>query len=492
MDRSSEEKIREALAQIDSLRTPDCLDAATLGRFAEKSLREVERAKAEAHLHTCLYCLKQLNDMTELLHYQMRRTPLSPRLAARLRNLQPDRENHQDKGAATATFLESLKEFFSFSPCQWRFSAVTLASAWVVFLVSLFVMRQVGDRVGVPVLNANAFVKVRALNESGNILREEQGVVVGPNGLIASNLLPLAGASKLQITLKDGRTYQTAHIWKDEDKNLAVMKVDTGDLPAIPTADIREVSVGQRIFAVADSAKPRKGYQEAMVSDFKEMPGRRKDGGIQYLQIASQTATTARGALVDDRGRLLGFLITEEKHINFAAPAADVVRMAKEGKAIPLSDLKNVSFSADALNAYMKGILARDALRWDEAEKHFRKAVQLNPRLTGVRLELGDIYYRKHQFDKEAKEYEEVLKIEPENAEALYALAWNLESFGRYREAAVMYEKALALEPEDTDTLYQLGLSYLALKEQEKAMAIYARLNKLEPGKAEMLRRLAR
>jgi tetratricopeptide (TPR) repeat protein len=492
MDMEPEHTIKEALGNIEGLRTADCLDATILGRFAEKTLGEHEKQAAEAHLHTCLFCLKQLNDMTELLHYRKQRVPLPSHLAERLRSLKPGREEKQEESAASAGFLQKLKEFFTFTPRQWRFSALSLASAWMVFLVSVFAMRHAGNPMGTPTLNANAFVKVRALNDAGSILREEQGVVVGPNGLIASNLLPLAGASKLEITLKDGRTFQTANILKDEDKNLAVMRIDTNDLPSIPTADIEQISVGQRIFAVADPSKSRKGFQEAMVSNFKEMPGRHKDGGVQYLQIATQTATTTRGALVDDRGRLLGFLITEEKHINIAAPAADVARLVKEGKAIPLSDLKNVTFSAEALNAYMKGILARDARRWDEAEKQFRKAVQLNPRLTGSRLELGDIYYREHLFDKEAEEYEEVLKIEPENVEALYDLAWNLESHGRYREAAVMYEKALALEPEDTDTLYQLGLSYLTLNEKEKAMAIYARLKMLEPGKAEMLRRLGR
>jgi S1-C subfamily serine protease len=490
MGRSPEEKIRDALSRIDDFRTSDCLDPATLGRFAEKSLGVQEMAEAETHLHVCLYCLKQLNDMAEMLYYQKQKAPLSRRLVERLNELKPGRECQKEKSATT--IMENLKAFFTFSPRQWQLSTLTLASAWMIFLVGLFVMRHAGDLAGIPTLNSNAFVKVRALDNAGGILREEQGVVIGANGLVASNLLPLAGASRLQITLKDGRTFQTAKIWKDEDKNLAVMKIDSGDLPAIPTADIEQISVGQRIFAVADPSKPGKGFQEAIVSDFKEMPGRRKEGAIQYLQIATQTATITRGALVDDQGRLLGFLITEEKHINIASPAADITRMVKEGRAIPLSDLKNITFSAEALNAYMKGILARDARRWDEAEKQFRKAVRLNPRLTGSRLELGEIYYRKHLFDKEAEEYEEVLKIEPENVEALYDLAWNLESHGRYREAAVMYEKALALEPEDTDTLYQLGLSYLTLNEKEKAMAIYSRLNKLEPGKAEMLRRLSR
>jgi tetratricopeptide (TPR) repeat protein len=490
MERSVEDKIRDALKQIDDFRTPDCLDTVTLGRFAEKTLDEKEMVEAEAHLHACLYCLKRLNDMAEMLHYQKQKVPLPRMLAEQLRKLKPGGEIQQEK--CTVNFLEKLKAFFTFTPRQWQISAITLASAWMVFLVSILVTRYVGNHADIPALNTDAFVKVQALNDAGNILREEQGVVIGPDGLIASNLLPLAGACKLQITLKDGRTIQTARIWKDDDKNLAVMKFDTSDLPVIPTADIEQISLGQRIFAVSDLSKRKKDFQEAIVSDFKEISGRRKNGSVKYLQIATQTATTTRGALVDDRGRLLGFLITQEKHLNIAAPAADLGNLVKQGKAIPLRDLKNVPFSAAALNTYMKGILARDALRWDEAQKYFEKAVRLNPRLTGARLELGDIYYRKHQFDKEQKEYEEVLKIEPDNSEALYDLAWNLESHGKYREAAMIYENSLALDPEDTDTLYQLGLSYLVLGEKEKALAIYSRLNKLEPGKAEMLRKLAR
>jgi S1-C subfamily serine protease len=492
MSMELERTIKKALENIEGLRTADCLDATTLGHFAVKKLGEQERQAAEAHLHTCLFCLKQLNDMTELLHYQQQKVPLSSHLAKRLRSLRPGREEHQEGTAASATFLQKLKEFFTFTPRQWRFSALSLASAWMVFLVSVLVMRHAGNPMGTPTLNANAFVKVRALNDAGSILREEQGVVVGPNGLIASNLLPLAGASKLEITLKDGRTFRTANIWKDEDKNLAVMRINTNDLPAIPTADIEQISVGQRIFAVADPSMSRKGFQEAMVSDFKEMPGHRKEGAVQYLQIATQTSTTTRGALVDDHGRLLGFLITEEKHINIAAPAADVTRLVKEGKAIPLSDLKNVTFSAEALTAYMKGILARDALRWDEAEKHFKKAVQLNPRLGGVHLELGYVYYKKRLYDKEAFEYEAALKLNPDDPEALFSLATNLETRGKYAEAIQKYERTIVLDPENGEALFYLGLAYLAQGDKAKAIAVYPRLKKLDAGSAEMLRRLSR
>jgi tetratricopeptide (TPR) repeat protein len=183
-------------------------------------------------------------------------------------------------------------------------------------------------------------------------------------------------------------------------------------------------------------------------------------------------------------------VITEEKNVNLAAPASSFRQLVKTGKVTPISDLKQVSFSGDALNFYMKGILARDAQRLDEAIGHFQRAVQLNPRLSGAHLELGDLYYKKHLFDKEAEEYEAVLKVNPDNVDALYGLAWNKETFGKYKEATELYKKALALDPEDTDILYQLGLSYLAQNEKANALPMYTKLQKLEPGKAEMLRRL--
>lgn len=490
MSMELENKIKEALKDIDGFRTPDCLDDNTIGRYAENTLAEPQQQAAEAHLHTCLYCLKQLNIMTELLHYQRQQVPLSPRLEVRLKEILPEPVNVQPRVAPTPSIIKRLQELFTFSPQQWRFSTIGLATAWMVFLVSIFVMRQGNMPPGAPRLNPDSFVKVQALSDSGAILREQQGVVVGSNGLIAANLTPLAGASKLQVTLRDGRTFQSGSIWKDEDKNLAVMRIDSKDLKAIPTADIDQINVGTRIFTVADPSKRSKGFQEGLVSDYKEMPGRRKEGASRYIQVATQTTTATKGAIVDEKGNLLGFLITEEKHINLATPAQDIAQLIKSGKAIPISELKNVSFSGDAINFYMKGILARDAQRWDEAIVHLQRAVQLNPRLSGAHLELGDLYYKKHQFDKEAIEYEAVLNVNPDNVDALYGLAWNKESFGKYKEATELYKKALALDPEDTDILYQLGLSYLAQNEKGKALPMYTKLQRLEPGKAEMLRRL--
>ena len=180
------------------------------------------------------------------------------------------------------------------------------------------------------------------------------------------------------------------------------MKIDSESLPSLPTADISEISIGQRVFLVTDRARGKKDFKESLISDFKQVPGRRKGGSIRYIQLATLATNTARGAIVDGQGRLVGLLITQEKRISLAVPIADAERLAKEGKAVSLSELKGVKFSAEALNLYLKGILAGDGQRWDEAIEFLKKAVALNPNLEGARLDLGYAYYKKHLYALEA------------------------------------------------------------------------------------------
>jgi S1-C subfamily serine protease len=477
MSMGLENKIKVALTDIDNFMTADCLDVDTVGLYVENKLPEPQKAKVEAHLHTCLYCLKQLNDMTEILHIQRKHATVS--------------QVEADQYPVPRSLSHRIKDFFSFSPLQWRYSAITLATAWMVFIVSIAVLRQGREQhARVPHLNPNSLVKVSAFDKSGKLLRAQQGVIVSDDGYIESNLTPLAGATKIKVTLRDGRTREIDKIWADDESNLAVMRVEENDLQGVRMTDVASIDIGHKIFAVPDSEDEAGSVSDAIVCDFKQTSGRRSNSSMQYIQVSTQNIVKNTGKLLDEKGNLIGFIITENEHINFATPAQAFKQLVKSTKAIPVSELQPGSFSSEALNLYMKGILARDAQRVDEAMVSLQQAVKLNPRLTGAYLELADLYYKKHQFDKEAQAYETVLKVNPINVDALYGLAWNKESFGKYQEATTLYLKALALEPEDTDILYQLGLSYLAQNNKSKAMEMSVRLKKLEPGKGEMLRRL--
>jgi S1-C subfamily serine protease len=487
-----ETEIKNALNEIDRFRTPECLGPTLIGSFAEGKLSEEEKQRAEDHLQKCLYCLKQLNDMEELLYCRAHPVSLSPELSRRLRALCRTAQKKSGKDNAAESLVKKLKALVVFPARQWRYSAVGLATACVAILISLFVARHETLVGTVPHVDANSFVKVRALDDGGTVVNEAQGVVVGAKGFVASNLSQLVGARAIQITSRDGRTYRATRVWRDEDKNLAVMKIDNESLPSIPTADISEISIGQSVFLVTDRARGKQDFKESLISDFKRVPGRRKSGSIEYIQLATLTTNAARGAIVDGQGKLVGFLITQEKRISLAVPIADAGRLVKEGKAVSLSELKGVKFSAEALNLYLKGILARDEQRWDEAIDLLKKAVELNPDLEGARLELAYAYNKKRLYALETQEYEGVLRVDPENTDALFGLASNLETRGEYGEAIKRYEKVVTIDREDADSYYRLGLAYLAQGNKDKAMRAYARLKTLDRGYAEMLRRLSK
>ena len=59
----------------------------------------------------------------------------------------------------------------------------------------------------------------------------------------------------------------------------------------------------------------------------------------------------------------------------------------------------------------------------DKAESFLKKAVELDPKLTQAHFDLGDLYFTKKNYDQAAAEFNEVLKISPDRAEASDKLA---------------------------------------------------------------------
>jgi tetratricopeptide (TPR) repeat protein len=486
-----ESKIGEAFKHLDALKTPSCMDITTIGRYAEGKLRDVEKSKVELHIQSCLYCLNQLTELQELLYLESGALPVSTDLENRLNSLFEGQYKKDFQQSKSKKIFQTVRELLLYPLLQWRYSLVSVASICLTVLIIHFLFKPETSSITLPNINPDSFVDVRAMSNSGDVLSEAQGIFVSSQGLVASNLNQLAGATSIQIKLRDGRTYSTRNIWKDDDKNLAVMKIDSDKVPPVQLANLKEMSVGEYAYVVVDPNHPKKGLKEGVISDFKMYPGSRRGDELQYVQLATLTSTMKRGALVDKDGRIIGFLLTQEKNINLAVPLQNIEKLVKENKALPVSELKSINNPTEALNYYMKAILARDAQKWDEATGYFEKAVELNPDLAGAHLELGYLYYRKRLYEKEGEEYNAALRLNPQNTDALFYLAENLDTRGFYKQAITLYEKLLTLDPEDADTYYNLGLAYIADGQINKAMNIYPKLKLLNAGSADMLRRLA-
>jgi len=77
------------------------------------------------------------------------------------------------------------------------------------------------------------------------------GVIVRSDGYVMTNNHVVAGADRVTVKLQDGREFKGT-VLRDPRTDLALVKIDAKDLPALPFADSDQVRVGQWAVAVGN------------------------------------------------------------------------------------------------------------------------------------------------------------------------------------------------------------------------------------------------
>jgi len=142
--------------------------------------------------------------------------------------------------------------------------------------------------------------------------REEglgSGVIVSPNGYILTNNHVVEGADELRVALADEREFKGKIIGTDPKTDVAVVKIDADNLPAITLADSDRIRVGDVVFAVGNPLDIGQTVTTGIVS----AKGRRVhllddiNGYEDFIQTdAAINLGNSGGALVDAKGRLVG------------------------------------------------------------------------------------------------------------------------------------------------------------------------------------------
>jgi serine protease Do len=164
------------------------------------------------------------------------------------------------------------------------------------------------------------------------IQSEGSGFIVRPDGYIFTNFHVVEGADKIEVKLRDGRSFPGRVVGTDEKTDIAVVKIDAKDLPVVQLGDSDAVRVGQFAFAIGAPFKLDYTFTYGVISG----KGRSKllqTGAYSisdYLQTdASINPGNSGGPLCDIDGKVIGMntLINGlNRGLGFAIP----VNMAKE------------------------------------------------------------------------------------------------------------------------------------------------------------------
>ena len=117
---------------------------------------------------------------------------------------------------------------------------------------------------------------------------------------------------------------------------------------------------------------------------------------------------------------------------------------------------------------------------WTEAEREFRRALELDPHLVSAHQRYGSYLTFMGRFDEAVKHYETALELDPFSLQINMNLATTYYLKGEYERSINLLNEAIELEPNYMPTHFLLGLVYIQEKRLAAAIAEYQLIYKLD------------
>ena len=161
------------------------------------------------------------------------------------------------------------------------------------------------------------------------------GVVLTPDGYVATNHHVVRDATRVRLTLTDGTTVGAVAVGSDPPNDLAVVRAEASGLPYASLGDSSLLKVGQLVIAIGNPL----GFQSSVSTGVVSATGR----GMRSLDrrlienVIQHTAPlnpgNSGGPLVDSRGRVVGIntaIIPIAQGIGFSVPSNTVRQVVSQ------------------------------------------------------------------------------------------------------------------------------------------------------------------
>lgn len=162
------------------------------------------------------------------------------------------------------------------------------------------------------------------------------GFIINNNGTILTNAHVVAGAEKVTVTLKDGRTFEGRVMGRDSVTDVAVVKVDAQNLPIVKVGDSQALQPGETAIAIGNPLGLDNTVTEGIISATGRSSGQVgiPDQRVNFIQTdAAINPGNSGGPLLNQRGEVIGIntaIIQGAQGLGFAIPINTAQRISDQ------------------------------------------------------------------------------------------------------------------------------------------------------------------
>jgi len=132
------------------------------------------------------------------------------------------------------------------------------------------------------------------------------GVIISSDGYIITNNHVIKGASEIEVTLDNKKILKAELIGADATNDIALLKIESKELPYIPFGNSDNVKVGEWVLAVGNPYNLTSTVTAGIVSAKGRDLGGNNDVNSFIQTDAAVNPGNSGGALVNTRGELIG------------------------------------------------------------------------------------------------------------------------------------------------------------------------------------------
>jgi tetratricopeptide (TPR) repeat protein len=138
-----------------------------------------------------------------------------------------------------------------------------------------------------------------------------------------------------------------------------------------------------------------------------------------------------------------------------------------------------------AIDFFTRGVGLEEApATQEEAILCYKRCVELDPTHAAAHINLGTLYYNRHDYVQAERYYRKAIEVDPKYALAYFDLGNVLDETGRVSDAIRAYQAAITLAPTYADAHYNLALAFEKARQPRQALRhwqAYARLDTIGP-----------